>query len=389
MSALAVSLGLNVVLLCRTSERKSGSAMPGGGPTDSKQEARDDRGIASEQVVIGRPWRDILKKRSLMIAWETWVSRAPQEAVEYVNRSAEGVEREEQIASAIGIWARTQPEQAAAWLDREAPHLKTDLVVDELIREWAVSQPAAAAEWADAIENSSLRTATVETLCAIWAERDGAAALGWLRNSKSGESGGIALYLTLEGWAENDPNGLRDALGTLGGNDVETEAAKVYGAALAGSNPQDAWRFAAELKDEPMRLEAALAVMEAWADLAPSEAAKVLDPAKYPELLVDATRSLASKWIVSDRELAMQWLDKLSPGPQADAAFESASEQLSSGNPREAITLALRISEPNLRLEAVMSSYAELVDQDPSAKEWIRSQALPEDVRRRLGSSVH
>lgn len=362
--------------------------MPGNGK--SRPLHQDSRIIPdiSMDLLLQKNWRDIQGSRNRLATWENWVRKDPLAAINHACASAEGTDREEMVASALGVWASSAPDAAAAWLSQAPAGLQSDAVIQELVGEWGKINPAAAAIWLGTLKDDSLKTSVAEVLAGTWAEQDGAAAVRWLESTWPDGEAGTALNLALENWAENDLEGLRRALGSLGDADAEIEAAKAVGEKISESDGPAAWSFANSLKDPSVRYETLMVVMETWANLMPSDAARMIDSTSDDSIRVDATRALVSKWILSDGELALRWLGTVKPGPQADAGYDAASEQWSSTRPIKSLDLALKIGDRDLRRNAIETAYAELLEQDPdSARKWLQSDALPEDQKRRLMES--
>ncbi len=391
VAALATSVALNAFLAYRLSQSESsGTRESSFSQTDSGVSQTDRRAAKgptiSPESVIGKPWGQVRHNKNMLHAWETWVSRDPGKALENILHSSEGSSREDMLAAAVGIWAQSDPEAAADWLDEGPALLKSDVIVLELIKEWARMDPAAAARWTGGIADDGVKATSTELLAGIWAQQDGAATVGWLMKSSDADGGGVALHLALEAWAENNPDDLRTRLGLFGDLEVEIEAAKVLGMQMAETDGLGAWQFALGQPIPSARFEAAAVVMETWADLSPSEAARALDALDDHEIRVDGTRALAAKWILADPDLAQDWLAQLPKGSLADAGHQAAVDQLAVTRPREAVEVALRISAPEIRLAALELACSELLGKDPDAAGWLLQQDLPSDLKLRLES---
>ncbi len=364
-AALLLSLGANAYLLIRPSGQ-DGTPAPATNLHPAPRGGGASRVLPSGEISGNWSWSDITRDKSRKLAWENRVAADPPAALAGIMTTSEGTDREEMVAAVLRIWAKTHPEKAAAWLespDGQTIHL--DAVAQDLAEVWAGISGPDAAHWIDSLKSPSLQTTLAEVVAGIWAAQDGQAAVRWIESSwKDGEAG-VALHLALDAWAENSPDGLRSSLNSFGDDLTRNEAAKALGAKIAETDGDDAWNFALGQPRQDTRTEAALAVMETWADTAPSKAARAIQATDNTDIRTHATRALAAKWIVSDRGLALDWLQTLPPGPQADAGYEAASQQLSSIAPREAFGLALKISDPTLRRETADSAFADLLATDP------------------------
>ncbi len=387
---LTLSMGANVYLLVnrdgegdiRADEMGGARVLEGGGrPTRSPEPESAD--------LLELGWRDISSSRKRMIAWEGWASRDPLGVLDHACGAAEGTDREEMVASVISIWAESDPSAASKWLENAPAGLRGEAVYQALVEVWARSEPSIAAGWFATQDDPTMVASIAEVLAGTWAETDGASAVRWVQSNWPDGEAGTALNLAMEVWAENDADGLRNALGSFGDEVLEIEASKEVGSFLAETDGEAAWQFADSLADPAARYESMVVVMETWADNKPSAAARAVDACGDETIRVDATRALVGKWILSDEDLALEWLAGVKPGRQADAGYDAAVEQWLSTRPLKALGLALKIGDPPTRGEAIALAHAELTEADPAAaRKWVQANDLPAEIRRGLGDEV-
>ena len=86
-----------------------------------------------------------------------------------------------------------------------------------------------------------------------------------------------------------------------------------------------------------------------------------------------------------DPAAAMPWLQSLPEGPTKDLAAGGISQGMAGKDPQAAMDMASGIGDSKLRTEALNTTAAKWLLQDPAAAaQWINSSALPQEVKTQL-----
>jgi hypothetical protein len=283
-------------------------------------------------------------------------------------------------------WARFDPEAAFAWTKTER-RAQFASVIAAIVRSWAHVDP----------------------------DRALAAALGL---SFPGQRE-IACDAAISGWDESGRPGLVEAVAKLADTNQQRAAESVARRRVATLGPAAAFRWVESLEATP-KFREMMAVRVASAAAASVEggplAAEWATPrVRSDERLSSYPRRIATRWVVADPEAAMAWLASLpagadrndgvaeafrawamrdyqaafawieqtEPQPWNEPALAVYTRAIASERPKDAIELAQRISDPELRESTTIVIGQTWTKQDRAAAEaWLDQADVSERVRR-------
>jgi hypothetical protein len=303
----------------------------------------------------------------------------------------------------------------AAPLDRGDPELVL------LGMWWVRLDPQAALAWA----TSEWRAQSGTVIAAVfrsWAHTDPKASLGAARGLafySQKQLAEIAVDAAIFGWDESGQPGLVEAITQFPDLDLQRFADSLARRRVVKLGPVGAFRWVESLEATP-RFQQVLAERVASAaalsaEGAPLAAAWATPRVRSDDRLSNFPRRIATRWVAHDPEAAMAWLATLPAGadrsdgvteafrdwmsydrqaasawiekielqPWNEPALGLYARAIASERPKEAIELAQRISDPQLR-ETTMVVISRLwISEDRAAAEaWLAQPGVPERVRR-------
>ena len=93
----------------------------------------------------------------------------------------------------------------------------------------------------------------------------------------------------------------------------------------------------------------------------------------------------ALSWCDHDRAAAIKWMQSLPVGDTKDMLSESISREMAARAPQAAMDIASLIGDSNRRTKAQETTAAKWLLKDPAAAtQWIKSSALPQEVKTQL-----
>lgn len=105
--------------------------------------------------------------------------RYPQ-AVEFLNRTADSLQRDTQIVQLGFTWNKNQEQTLEPWLQAQPESLDRDLMTLGLVNQRGRTNPSSAVAWLNFIADPSVRLVTCKNLAHQWLMREPAAAQSWL-----------------------------------------------------------------------------------------------------------------------------------------------------------------------------------------------------------------
>ena len=223
------------------------------------------------------------RREALETVLGVWADAHLSDAIAWVHRMPEGVERQNARLSLALEAARTDPE-AAVTLASELPNSpERDEMILHAASQWAASDPENASVWAHEIEDIALREHVLAQIATAWSESDPASAAKLAIDAlPPGKAQNDVLVSIVQRWTQKDPGAV---------------------AAWVSAFPEGALRSAA---------------MENFVKL----------------------------WADGNARPAGEWLNGLAPSPSRNNALRAYSEQIAPSSPRDAAAWASAISGP-------------------------------------------
>jgi hypothetical protein len=284
---------------------------------------------------------------------------------------------------------------------------------------WATFDPQAAFAWINT-EPRVQRGTVIAAVVRSWAHGDPEHALGAARGLSFPGQRELAIDAAIAGWDESGQPGLLEAV-TRVKDTVEQQrlADKVARRRVWTLGPAEAFRWAESLEATPefremmvMRVASAAA---ATAEGGPIAAAWATPRVRSDDRISSYPRRIATRWVTHDPEAAMAWLATLPAGTDRKDGVEEAfrtwatrdlraayawiektelqpwnepalavyTNAIAGQRPKEAIELAQRISDPELR-EYTMTVIGQVWTKNDraAAEAWLAQPGVSERVRR-------
>ena len=124
--------------------------------------------------------------------------------------------------------------------------------------------------------------------------------------------------------------------------------------AWADAHPQEAATYAATTMTEGQHQDrAAIAIVQRWAQRDAPSAARWVETLPSDDLQITATEELTRIWSEDDPVTAEGWVQQLHPGPMRDHSLSSLARFLAPSNPAKALYWATQINDANVRSECL------------------------------------
>ncbi len=232
----------------------------------------------------------------------------------------------------IRQWAEKDPQAVADGLSELEPSPIQRAAQRDLAVTWAKSQLSMSLEWAQGLPEGDQRTAALLDV-GYEAARTAPLAAVTLGSqmTASAERDQFLAFATSQ-WAATDASEALAWARQVPDDQLRQRLLAEVVVAAADSNPQGAAVWAVEsMNPGPAQDRAVVAVVQRWAQQAPSQAAEWV--AQFPDGQAgrSAIRSLVEIWSVEDPAAAGEWLKGLPPGAGRDSGLKLLSQFGASG----------------------------------------------------------
>ena len=147
-------------------------------------------------------------------------------------------------------------------------------------------------------------------------------------------------------------------------------------------------QWSASLTDPVIRAAAVDHIATTWGAIEPDKAIAWLDT-QPPELAASGYQGAWNSWAATDPAGLQEWIAQMPPGAQSDLARRSLADVTSAADPAAALELALGITDPAQRSDAVFRYYRQFRRADPaSAGEWLQNEwnRIPATAQTRINA---
>ncbi len=211
-----------------------------------------------------------------------------------------------------------------------------------------------------------------------WGAADPQAAVSWYRKEPVNY---FALENAILGWWRKDAKAAAAYLGAHLKTAGDKRIAGLFAGPVADQDPKIALQWLPWVEGERAESAALLQIAGAWAERDQAAAAKWA-ASLPPEKGRNALALIAASWTQRDQKAAEKWVDTLKE-TRRDAALSGYISAIASRQPEKAMTWALKINDPKLRLRYT-KPLAELWMKEDAAKarEWIKKSKMPESEKK-------
>ena len=274
----------------------------------------------------------------------------------------------------VRLFVQSAPELAIALLD-QVPEQDLDWVVKAIGDAWAKSDPKAALAWANQQTDSKVKDSILEGSIPSLAITDLQGAVAYFPSLSPGEEKTIPEAFRRA--AYHDFQGALAVMQSLPEGRIKDLASQGVSNQLSNNDPQAAWDLALGIGDSKLRAQAQEKVVEQWCKSDSTAVAQWIQ-----SLPVGDTKDRASAG-------ATTAINCITVGPKKDLAASGIIQSIAENDPKNALGLASRIFDSNLRTQALRTTAESWLTRDPAAAtQWINSflQSLPQADFRRDGS---
>ncbi len=304
----------------------------------------------------------------------------PAGALAWADKNLVGRDFVGATASALQQISTTDPAAAAAYLANITDPDVLHYALPKIMENWGNQDPEAALAWAQALpgDNVALRNDAITSVFSSWIAADPASAGSYIQQNFADDPS----FKTLTGdvvtkWADADPQGAFTWALSLpvGVNGARINAITTALTALTNVDPQTAMQDALMLSGNN-QLSAETAVISAWANQNPAQAAASLQNLPAGKSLDTATGNVAKSWLTQDPQAASQWINTLSPGSARDAAVAQIISTVGENNPADAFNWAITIDNQTTRNTQIVKLASQWSKQNPAAAAAAAQNAL-------------
>ena len=310
------------------------------------------------------------KKAALKAAIESGMKKDRKSVLRLLLNIRENESYQLAFTDNIRLFVQSAPELAIALLD-QVPERDLDWVLKAIGDAWAKSDPKAALAWANLQTDSKIKDSILEGSIPSLAITDLQGAVAYFPSLSPGEQKTIPEAFRRA--AYNDFQGALAVMQSLPEGRIKDLASQGVSEQLSDNDPQAAWDLALGIGDSKLRAQAQEKVVEQWCKSDTAAVAQWIQ-----SLPVGDTKDRASAG-------ATTAINCLTVGPKKDLAASGIIQSIAENDPKNALGLASRIFDSNLRTEALRTTAESWLTREPAAAtQWIETSALPQEVKTQL-----
>ena len=310
------------------------------------------------------------KKAALKAAIESGMKKDRKSVLRLLLNIRENESYQLAFTDNIRLFVQSAPELAIALLD-QVPERDLDWVIKAIGDAWAKSDPKAALAWANLQTDSKIKDSILEGLIPSLAITDLQGAVAYFPSLSPGEQKTIPEAFRRA--AYNDFQGALAVMQSLPEGRIKDLASQGVSEQLSDNDPQAAWDLALGIGDSKLRAQAQEKVVEQWCKSDTAAVAQWIQ-----SLPVGDTKDRASAG-------ATTAINCLTVGPKKDLAASGIIQSIAENDPKNALGLASRIFDSNLRTQALRTTAESWLTREPAAAtQWIETSALPQEVKTQL-----
>lgn len=373
--------------------------------------------------------------------FKAWAELDPEGAAAHAfNAFPPGQLQAETVGIALNKWGAKDSRAAWEWSENNLTGPLKDQAQNDIMVGWTRKSPAIASSWLSSTGSTSqsLHAAVSRT----WAERDPVAALNWASSIKSPQLQKAMLALAANVGVANSPEkviafvtpringapqspdlstGLKPNLSEPSQKKLPDEILSPIVEGWAPNDPVATARWLDTLPDSLYKFQSAATLATIWAAIDIKAAIAWAMTIRHPEMRRQVITHIAGLWASNEPDLALRWLQRLppadafegiietynvwaatdpigissyinanaQPSPMMDQPRISLAEVMADSNVAQSIQLALGLSNPGSRDDALaryFRHWRKLDDQ--SAQEWLQRiwNSLSPSTQKRLSA---
>lgn len=326
----------------------------------------------------------LLRSEAVGLVVNKWGSANPREAWQWTQEHLNGPLKERAMNDLVIGWTRRTPEAAAEWLTGTG--LNSQPLYSAVGRTWAEQAPRDAAAWAGSLPQGVARQTAQVAVASEWASQEPAVAAAHYTEDLSEEGGTHLAIAITDVWATTNPAETAQWINSMSPGPSRNEAAGALATIWAASDIDAAVAWSRSIGDADIRGQVITHIGTTWGAIEPGNALDWLTSLP-PDEAQEGIRGAFYSWAGTDAIGLNQWIETAPGDPLSDQARQSLGDVLTATRMPAAMNLALGMSVPGERDQAVARFFREWrKTDDPSAQEWLQASwpTLSSSTRDRL-----
>lgn len=313
----------------------------------------------------------LLRSEAIGLAVNKWGNANPREAWIWTQQHLSGPLKERAMNDLVIGWTRRTPETAAEWLTGTG--LTSQPLFSALGRTWAEQSPADAAAWAATLPQGVARQTAQVAVASEWASQEPALAAAHYAGKFDDEGGASLAIAITDVWATTNPAETAQWINSLPPGPRRNEAAGALATIWAASDIDAAVAWSQSIGDADTRGQIITHIGTTWGAIEPGNALDWLTSLP-PDEAREGIRGAFYSWAGTDTIGLNQWIETAPGDPLSDQARQSLGDVLTASRMPSAMDLALGMSAPEDRDQAIARFFREWRKTDDlSAQEWLQS----------------
>jgi hypothetical protein len=359
------------------------------------------------------------KKAALKAAIESGMKKDPKSVISLVLGFTENSDGTLSIGRSheVSLFVKSDPELAIALLD-QVPRVGLDMVVENIGSAWAESDPKAAIAWANQQTDPEIKEWILDGVIPFMAKTDLQGAFAYVQSLPPGDSqdrlisqafsmaanhdnlqGALAMMQSLpegrtkdsalmgisRGMSYTDLQAAMDMASGIGDTGMRTQREQEIVAKWSRKDPDAAIQWVQSLPVGQAKDLAAQGISQGMSLKDPQTAMAMASGIGDTGIRNQAEQYVVAVWSTEDPDAAIQWMQSLPLGQAKDSALMGIWGGMFMTDPQTAMDMASGIGDSNLRTstQSYQASYWLLKD-PAAATQWIKSSALPQEVKTQL-----
>lgn len=326
----------------------------------------------------------LLRSETIGIAVNKWGSKDPRGAWLWVEQHLSGALKDQALTDLVIGWTRQTPTVAAQWL--ESTGYYSQPLFNAVASTWAEQNPEAAFMWASNLPKLDSRHTAQLAAIAEAARQDPGAAVALSKNALAGSNGSNIATVLADIWGNTNPAAAAAWIHSLPDGAAKNEAAATLATVWSASDVENAIRWTNSISDPQMRRQVIAQIGTTWGAIEPDKALNWLNTMPAADArggIIGAYNS----WAATDAVGLTEWINANPSTPVMDQPRLSLADVTASQDIPAAMDLALSLSSPTTRDQAVARYFREWrkVDND-SAQDWAAQNlaGLPASTQQRI-----
>ena len=307
---------------------------------------------------------------------------------------------EASIDQSAAIFPESREETEPAWQATEAEVKSTtsedviraagtgsprqrERALEDVLSKANLDEVQKALAWANTLPEGPMKKAALEKILKRWGELDGPGATAYAAQVYNETGNANLLREALAGWAEKDPQGAINQLGSLGLSDgLSRDIRRDILEQWADLNPTAAAAYAAANRTPDSWRGLVGTVADEWSKRDPMAAANWAASLDSGRDKRSAIYSAISNWADADPGGAAAYVSSQPPGESRDMMAGTLARQAGQEDPAAGLKWAAMVADPGTQERAVAGALVDLYRRDENqARQILQSSSIPAQIQ--------